>query len=371
MCILGGMAHVVAAGKLRRAVSEEASAGLQTSAGVAAAARRLDAEDPTMRQVLAWAVGHDLAVAVRLAVALCWWWWLGGRLPGQYALLSEVAGRAGPGSDGWCAVQRWLGMAAMMSADLPRAVGHFTAARDALQHRGPSRLLAEVLEGRATVLLNAGQLAEGTEEGRRALAMARDLGDPAAEVLALVTLGIAALYSGDNDGAVELIRRQQQITGGVPAVYHAGSTVLVTALIGAGDLAAAESACAAALARCRDAGDMTKLASLLSLTAELDVRAAVSRRPPRTCAKGSRSCCGPAICGRPATGCGPAGGCAPRPGATPKPPRCGPPVPFTTGSRGSSARRPKRRAEGGSAGQDPARAGAGPGPARLRSAARR
>ncbi len=52
-----------------------------------------------------------------------------------------------------------------------------------------------------------------------------------------------------------------------------GSTVLITALIGAGDLAAAESACAAALARCRDAGDMTKLASLLSLMADLDVRA--------------------------------------------------------------------------------------------------
>ena len=225
-----------------------------------------------MRQVLAWAVDHDLAVAVRLAVALCWWWWLGVRLPGQYRLLSEVAGRAEPGSDGWCAVQRWLGMAAMMSADLPRAVGHFTAARDALQDRGPSRLLAEVLEGRSTALLNSGQLAEGTEEGRRALAMARDLGDPAAEVLALVSLGIAALYSGDNDGAIELIRRQQQITGGVPAVYHAGSTVLISALIGAGDLAAAESACAAALAQCRDAGDMTKLAGLLSLMADLDVR---------------------------------------------------------------------------------------------------
>ncbi len=93
-------------------VAEEAAAGLQTSAGEAAAVRRLDAEDPTMRQVLAWAVDHDLAVAVRLAVALCWWWWLGGRLPGQYRLLSEVAGRAEPGSDGWCAVQRWLGWAA-------------------------------------------------------------------------------------------------------------------------------------------------------------------------------------------------------------------------------------------------------------------
>ena len=254
-------------------VAEEASAGLQTSAGEVAAARRLDAEDPAMRQVLAWAVDHDPAVALRLAVALGWWWWLGARLPGQYRLLSEVAGRAEPGSDGWCAAQFWLGWAATLSADLPRALGHFTAARDALQDRGPSRLLAEVLDGRSMALLNTGQLAEGTEEGRRALAMARDLGDPAAEVLALVALGIAALYSGDHDGAIELIRRQQQIPAGVPAVCRGGSTVLISALIEAGDLAAAESACAAALAQCRDAGDMTKLAGLLSLMADLDVRA--------------------------------------------------------------------------------------------------
>ena len=123
------------------------------------------------------------------------------------------------------------------------------------------------------VLLNTGQLAEGTEDGRRSLAMARDLGDPAAEVLALSALGIAALYSGDNDGAIELIRRQQQITGRARRIARSGSTVLIAALIGAGDLAAAESACAAALARCRDAGDMTNLASLLSLTADLDVQA--------------------------------------------------------------------------------------------------
>jgi predicted ATPase len=253
-------------------MAEEASAGLQTSAGEVAAARRLDAEDPAIRQVLAWAVDHDPAVALRLAVALGWWWRPGGRLGVQYRLLSEVAGRAELGSDGWCAVQFWLGWAAASSADLPTAVGHFTAARDALQDRGPSRLLADVLEGRSVALLNTGQLAEGTEEGRRALAMARDLGDPAAEVLALVALGIAASYSGDHDGAIELIRRQQQIPAGVPAVYRAGSTVLIPALIETGDLAAAESACAAALAQCRDAGDMTKLASLLSLMAELDVR---------------------------------------------------------------------------------------------------
>ena len=253
-------------------VAEEASAGLQTGAGEVAAALRLDAEDPAMRQVLAWAVDHDPAVALRLAVALGWWWQPGGRLGGQYRLLSEVAGRAEPGSDGWCAAQFWLGHAATTLADLPRALGHFTAARDAMQDRGPSRLLADVLASRSMALLNTGQLAEGTEDGRRALAMARDLGDPAAEVLALAVLGIAALYSGDYDGAIELIRRQQQIPAGVPADSRAGSGVLIAALIESGDLAAAESTCAAALARCRDAGDMTKLAGLLSEMAELDVR---------------------------------------------------------------------------------------------------
>ena len=74
-------------------VAEQAAAGLQTSAGEPDAARWLDAEDATMRQVLAWAMDHDRAAALRLAAALGWWWLLRGRLPGAYPLLRE-AGRA-------------------------------------------------------------------------------------------------------------------------------------------------------------------------------------------------------------------------------------------------------------------------------------
>ena len=254
-------------------VAEEAAAGLQTSTGEAAAAACLDAEDPATRQVLAWAMDHDPAVALRLADALGWWWWLRGRLAGQYPLLREVAGRAEPGSDRWCAAQNWLGWAAALSADLPGALGHFTAVRDAMQTRGLSRVLAHILASRSMTLLNLGQIAEGTEEGRRSLAMARELGDPAGEVMALGMLGIAAWYGGDYDDAVRLIRLQQQITAGVPAVSRSGSTVLVPALIDAGDLAAAESVCAAELARSRDVGDMTVLVALLMSVADLDVQA--------------------------------------------------------------------------------------------------
>ena len=56
------VAAALAAYALR--VAQEAAAGLQTGAGEVAAARRLDAEDPTTRQVLAWAIARD-------AVARC------------------------------------------------------------------------------------------------------------------------------------------------------------------------------------------------------------------------------------------------------------------------------------------------------------
>jgi predicted ATPase/DNA-binding NarL/FixJ family response regulator len=254
-------------------VAEQAAEGLTSSAGEAAAARWLDAEDAAMRQVLAWALAHDPAAALRLAVALGWWWYLRGRLSGQYSLLAEAAGSAEPGSDGWCAAQFWLGMASLFTADLPRALGHYTAVRDAMRGRGPSRVLADVLVGRSVILSNTGRSGEGAEEGRCALAMARELGYPAGEAWALEALGIAAANRGDHDEAVRLGRLQQQITAAVPAVSRGGSTMLTQALAGAGDLAGSRDAGAAALARCRDAGDVTKLPELMMVVADLDLRA--------------------------------------------------------------------------------------------------
>ena len=64
-------------------VAEQASAGLQAAEGEAAAARWLDAEDATMRQVLAWAMEHDPGAALRLAAALAWWWVLRSRRPAR------------------------------------------------------------------------------------------------------------------------------------------------------------------------------------------------------------------------------------------------------------------------------------------------
>jgi hypothetical protein len=105
-----------------------------------------------MRQVLAWAVARDPDAALRLADALGWWWFLRGRLTGAYPLLCEAAGRAEPGSDGWCAGQFWLGWAAAFSTETAVALGHFTALRDAVADRPPGRALADALAGRSTIL---------------------------------------------------------------------------------------------------------------------------------------------------------------------------------------------------------------------------
>jgi predicted ATPase/DNA-binding CsgD family transcriptional regulator len=267
----GTVAAALAVYALR--VAEDAAAGLQSSTGEMMAAQWLDAEDPVMRQVLAWALTRDAGLAVRVADALGWWWWMRGRLSGQYRLLSEVARRAEPGSDGWCTMQCWLGRAALVASDMPGALGHLTAVCDAAETRGPSGVLAETLAGRSVVLLNMGRLAEGTEDGRRALAMARELGHLAGEGQALQTLAIAAHYSGDRDGAVQLIERQQLITGMPGTIARAGNQIILGALIDAGDLAAADRACAAAVAWCRDAGDVLNLPHMLAVMGDLDVRA--------------------------------------------------------------------------------------------------
>ena len=267
-------------------VAEDAMAGLTAGTGEVAAARWLDAEDATMRQVLDWAMGHDAAVehdaalvhdaavAPRLAAALAWWWQLRGRLAGQVPLLREAVDHAAAGSDAWCIGHTWLGQASLDSADPAGALRHFTAVRDAIGDRGPSPLLARCLSGRSATLLGMGRIAEAIDDARRSLALARDGDYPVAEALALAVLGLVACVAGDRAGAVQLARQAEQITAGRhgPTARVCGH-ILTTVLIAAGDLAAAERVCAAGLAGARDAGDLWSLGNLLEKMVVLDLNA--------------------------------------------------------------------------------------------------
>ncbi len=256
-------------------VAGQAAAGLQADPGESAAARWLDAEDATTRQVLAWALHHDAAVALRLAVALAPWWQLRGRLAGQYPLLRQAADRAEAGSGRWRAAQIWLGWAAQSSADPAAALGHFTAARDAAVDRPPSRALIAALAGRARALRQMGRAAEAAGDSRRALALARQIEDPAGELMALMELSLDAAYAGRHDEAVRLARQAgRQITAGIPGGFaRACSYVLTIVLADAGDLPEAARAGAAGLARARDAGDLQNEGALLPRIVDLDLRA--------------------------------------------------------------------------------------------------
>jgi len=254
-------------------VAEEAAAGLQTIPGELAAARWLDAEDATMAHVLGWAVGHDLDTAVRLVTALSMWWVLRGRLAGQEPLLRELAGRAEAGSEGWCAAEFWLARTAFDAAGLPGALQRCTAVIDVIGDREPSRLLVDCLHLQSAVLSNLGRVPEAVVSSRRALAMARELGYPFGQAFATNALVITAWYDGDLDGAVQLARQAGQIPGIPGTAARVSGYLLAGALADAGDLAAAEQACAATLAGARDAGDLYNQGELLTIMADLDLRA--------------------------------------------------------------------------------------------------
>jgi non-specific serine/threonine protein kinase len=255
-------------------VAKQAAAGLMdTSTGEADAARWLDAEDAATRQVLTWAMQHDPAVALQLALALAPWWLLRGRLAWQWPLLREAAGHAAPGGGRWCAAHYWLGTAALHSADLAGALSYFTGIRDAIGDRPPSRALADALIGRSATLPLMGRIAEAVDDGRRALYLSRDCCYPTGEVHALVYLAVAAYYVGDLDLAVELAGQAEQVPADIPGqLVRLRSLVVADVLMASGDLAEAERVCAAGLAQARDVGDTQNLARVLTLMAMLEMR---------------------------------------------------------------------------------------------------
>jgi hypothetical protein len=127
-------------------------------------------------------------------------------------------------------------------------------------------------------LVLMGRAAEAAGDARRALALAREIGNSGAELLALVGLSLSAYYADDHDEAVRLARQAGQITAGIPGpLARLCSSALTIVLADAGDLAAAERVGAACLARARDAGDLWNQAILLPRIADLDLRAGAGR----------------------------------------------------------------------------------------------
>ena len=237
------------------AVAGQASTGLQASSTELQAARWLDAEEANLHQALAWCLGHDPVAGLHLAVAVAPWWMLRGRFADGYAWLRTAAGRGSPGDPAWCAGQIMLGE---MAQDTREALNHHSAVLDAVEQQGASRLQVDALDGQAACLLNLRRIPEGEQAAQHALAMARVLGYPAGEMLALVNLAEAARYDGKVQQALEWHRQASQIDPAqVPGRRaHERSQTLIKALTNAGDIAAAQRVCADSLAQSTETGDL-------------------------------------------------------------------------------------------------------------------
>ena len=127
-------------------VAEDAVAGLTAGTGEVAAARWLDAEDATMRQVLDWALEHDAAVAPRLAAALAWWWQIRAGWRARCRCCARPSTAPPRAATRGALGHTWLGQASLDSADPAGALRHFTAVRDAIGDRGPFRAAGQVPE---------------------------------------------------------------------------------------------------------------------------------------------------------------------------------------------------------------------------------
>ena len=159
-------------------------------------------------------------------------------------MLTAAAGRAEPGTEAWCMAQFRLAVSTTYTSDHAAGLRHLTAARDGLAAAGPSPGLAIALAFRAHFLLTLGQEAEGAEEARRALDMSRDVGNPAAEVMALLDAP-RPRSRGDAVAGVRWARQACQVD---PATIYGdlardARMFLVIALQESGDIAGARASC--------------------------------------------------------------------------------------------------------------------------------
>jgi hypothetical protein len=116
---------------------------------------------------------------------------------------------------------------------------------------------------------------EAAEAAGRALELARQVAYPAAEIVALTELALAAYYSGDPKTLLNRARQACQVNPArVPGmVVRRREYVLMIALTQAGQTAAAQESCSVGLRKAREAGDLQSLAAFLDAKVHLDVAA--------------------------------------------------------------------------------------------------
>ena len=267
-----------------------AADGIGTAGGEAAAASQLDAEEPLLREALTWALEHDAALALRLAVALAPWWQLRGRVPDRISAAgSGAAGLSGPrrrvarraqvaGSPG-----PQHGRVRACAGALRRGVRHGSPRRD--RHRNSS---TDSPDGPGRCGIWAGWPKPATPLTRRCEA-AEQLHYAEGQAHALTQLSLAADYADEAESATRWARQAAEIdpTRISDRLARRVRVCLTVGLADSNDLEAARDVCAEGLESARAAGDVTMQADFLSFTTHIALRLGSSRTRART---SSRRC---------------------------------------------------------------------------------
>jgi non-specific serine/threonine protein kinase len=254
-------------------VAEQAAAELDTADGETDALRWLDAEDATLSRALPWAIEHHPADALRLASALAPWLRLRGRLVEARTRLSAAVEGSAQMDETWATAQLWLGHLASDSNESAEGVDRHTAVVDAYRAWEPSPVLVRALaSGRAIMRLNRGDVDGAVADARSGLAVAREIGDVASELLALAALSLALYYSGDTTEALERTQQAREllpsdIPGWVARWCH---YIIALVLNEAGDLDATRQVCAAGLSLARQVDDLTAMGALLGVMGDVE-----------------------------------------------------------------------------------------------------
>jgi predicted ATPase/DNA-binding CsgD family transcriptional regulator len=182
----------------------------------------------------------------------------------RYALtVAEQAAAGMRASGGELAAARWLD-----AEDVTVHVALTWALEHDLDDGPPSREYVDALAGRSVVLRNLGRLPEAADDGRQALQLARQVGYPAGEAMALSHLSLAASYAGDRETALDAASQAYRIDhSAIPdKTARLCGMAYANALIQIDQTAAARQACAAGLAPAQAAGDVGDEANFLYLT---------------------------------------------------------------------------------------------------------
>jgi DNA-binding CsgD family transcriptional regulator/tetratricopeptide (TPR) repeat protein len=242
------------------------------------AMRWLDAEDATLSRAVDWALDHAPDDALRLAVALAPWLRRRGRLAKTHEWLRTALARSSSGDQSWTRAQLGLGLVLSSSTDLTGAIDSYMAAIEGYRHREPSRELVAALVALTVARLNIGEDPATVDDARHALAVARELGDPASERHALTALSLTAYYAADAAGGLDWAEAQdwaRQAAELLPfdgPAYHArwDHYILATVLAETRALGPARSVSEAGLTLSRQAGDLVNLVGLLFVMAILE-----------------------------------------------------------------------------------------------------